>query len=447
MTSTDLDIEQLSKDHEVFARSTLPPHSRKKLTAVINLRQPLSLGSTNIDLYLFDSTITVVENPLIKLKTFLTKRYLDVMNSTFCDFNRIREKLKEDKKSIQEAVLDQDILPGVGNVIKCEALFRCKLHPELLSCSLSDVQFDALIHALQDFSWEWYHATKKRGKDVLKQIYGRSECALCQHAVSLVRFSGECSLQRITYFCPQCQPTNAANGQLQKRNANPNNLSGTCLKRSFDHYQDSSGRYCDMSDVLRWSCNFCNCDNMIVMEKEVDLIQAHCVVCGEQIPSTMIEDKFNNKRVSIIEETAGKGSIPIAMTATNSSIVSSLKAQKCRCGKSACLQRVRTATSPNLHRLFWSCSINRGKSGCSFFAWADASFPKCSHNQSSTQDMKNNSKPHFSILRRVLKPGQNNGRYFYTCNNGGCDFFQWEDGSIQTNGAGNDSYYQGSIPL
>lgn len=51
------------------------------------------------------------------------------------------------------------------------------------------------------------------------------------------------------------------------------------------------------------------------------------------------------------------------------------------------------------------------------FQWADDAFPVCEHSQRST-------------LRRVLKPGPSNGRYFYACSQGkaaSCQFFCWAD--------------------
>ena len=65
-------------------------------------------------------------------------------------------------------------------------------------------------------------------------------------------------------------------------------------------------------------------------------------------------------------------------------------------------------------RLFWTCPIRK----CSFFAWADTKFPLCNHQQK-------------SILRRVLKPGENNSKFFFCCGKEPsmqCKFFEWVTG-------------------
>jgi hypothetical protein len=95
-----------------------------------------------------------------------------------------------------------------------------------------------------------------------------------------------------------------------------------------------------------------------------------------------------------------------------------LIAPLCKCRAQSVLVRVRKS-GPTMHRLFWACrrsSSGGGGSGrngdgtghgkktfCDFFHWADGLFPKCPrHNV-------------VCILRRVLKDGPNNGRYFFSC--------------------------------
>jgi hypothetical protein len=121
----------------------------------------------------------------------------------------------------------------------------------------------------------------------------------------------------------------------------------------------------------------------------------------------------------------------------------------CRCASSfahattpfvtASLQRVRKA-GDNCHRLFWSCgrgterkkrkreqrdnnNSTSGSSGdCGFFLWADSHFPNCL-NHPLPQQTKIIGK--VTVLRRVLKNNENNGRYFFSCPEKNCSFFQW----------------------
>lgn len=88
-----------------------------------------------------------------------------------------------------------------------------------------------------------------------------------------------------------------------------------------------------------------------------------------------------------------------------------LIAPLCKCRAQCALARVRKS-GPTMHRLFWACrrsgggSSNRNSNSngkCDYFHWADGLFPKCPrHNV-------------VCILRRVLKDGPNNGRYFFSC--------------------------------
>lgn len=119
-----------------------------------------------------------------------------------------------------------------------------------------------------------------------------------------------------------------------------------------------------------------------------------------------------------------------------------LVAPLCKCRAQSILVRVRKS-GPTMHRLFWACrrsasggsrnsdGTNHGqKTFCDFFHWADGLFPKCPrHNV-------------VCILRRVLKDGPNNGRYFFSCSSvvrgnypdtknaaTACNTFIWAEGS------------------
>lgn len=116
---------------------------------------------------------------------------------------------RESEELVVDLIMDQSRLPGVGNIIKCEGLFAAHIFPLRRSCELSVAEWMELLSALHRFSDQWYQHCQQsaNGQQMgcchLMRVYGHWNCSECQHPVSLIK---EGKRQRITYFCPMCQP-------------------------------------------------------------------------------------------------------------------------------------------------------------------------------------------------------------------------------------------------
>lgn len=101
-----------------------------------------------------------------------------------------------------DALLDQDIFSGSGNIIKNEVLFRTRIHPLSAIGKLPARKLTALIKAVPDYSsdfLEWKRAY------VLKQhweIYTKKECPRC-HIPVTKEYLGVG--KRRTFYCTNCQ--------------------------------------------------------------------------------------------------------------------------------------------------------------------------------------------------------------------------------------------------
>jgi endonuclease-8 len=112
---------------------------------------------------------------------FLTKIdwEADVMSD---DWNpeKAKEKLKSNPKMmVSDALMDQDIFSGVGNIIKNEALFRIGLHPESLIENLPPKKLKELIAEARNYSFDF---KKWKKANVLKkhwQVYHQKKCPKC----------------------------------------------------------------------------------------------------------------------------------------------------------------------------------------------------------------------------------------------------------------------------
>jgi endonuclease VIII len=104
-----------------------------------------------------------------------------------------------------DALLDQQALAGVGNVIKCEALFLCRQDPFAPLATLSDDALARLVDESHRLLVQNRTAGPRASRPSLRggllYVYGRAgkPCRVCGEPIALRRGA------RLTYFCPSCQ--------------------------------------------------------------------------------------------------------------------------------------------------------------------------------------------------------------------------------------------------
>lgn len=91
-----------------------------------------------------------------------------------------------------------------GNIIKNEALYRAGIHPLSLGSLLSSLKLEALVNHVLEFSTDWLQG-KFLGKQCHTQIYQKEQCP-AGHQVLKEAFGPPDGFQRLTWWCPQCQP-------------------------------------------------------------------------------------------------------------------------------------------------------------------------------------------------------------------------------------------------
>jgi len=104
---------------------------------------------------------------------------------------------------ICDSLMDQSILPGVGNIIKNEALFAARVHPASPSTCIPEEVLRNLLIEVRDFSSRMCECDRD-GKSLrpFLEIYRKRSCPVCGGKVESGRIG---SLGRITYWCPACQ--------------------------------------------------------------------------------------------------------------------------------------------------------------------------------------------------------------------------------------------------
>lgn len=91
-----------------------------------------------------------------------------------------------------------------GNIIKNEALYRAGIHPLSLGSLLSASCREALVDHVVEFSTSWLQG-KFQGKPQHTQVYRKEQCP-AGHQVLKELLGHPGGFQRLTWWCPQCQP-------------------------------------------------------------------------------------------------------------------------------------------------------------------------------------------------------------------------------------------------
>ena len=102
-----------------------------------------------------------------------------------------------------DALLDQSIFAGVGNIIKNEVLFRIRVHPESEVGALPPRKLGELIKQAREYSFDFYRWKKAF---VLKRhwlAHARKVCPRCDIPLQFRKSLGRS--QRRSFFCNRCQ--------------------------------------------------------------------------------------------------------------------------------------------------------------------------------------------------------------------------------------------------
>jgi len=118
---------------------------------------------------------------------------------------RVRER---PELTLAEALLRQTSLAGIGNVIKSEALFRCRQDPFALVSAVDDERLLRLIADAHQILLRNRHGGLRTTRDSLDGgrlwVYGRQNapCRVCGEPICMRRVG---LAARSTYYCQLCQ--------------------------------------------------------------------------------------------------------------------------------------------------------------------------------------------------------------------------------------------------
>jgi endonuclease-8 len=124
----------------------------------------------------------------------------DPLRSVFSSKEFFRRLEQFPLREIGEALLDQQVIAGVGNILRIEILFRSHIHPRRKGDLLSKKEKTELLRWIFKLFEKWMKQISRQNNWI--QVYRRSgkSCPNCNHSNEFFRQAG-----RITYACPNCQ--------------------------------------------------------------------------------------------------------------------------------------------------------------------------------------------------------------------------------------------------
>lgn len=137
----------------------------------------------------------------------------DLLQEGFSSGAVLRLLQVEGDRAIGDAILDQRVVAGIGNIYKSEGLFLATIHPRRpaqdVNASELDILFDELIPLMQS-ARSSYGATVTLPAELRFEARDRNwvyrrrghPCFVCATPIEMIR-QGE--FRRATYFCPTCQ--------------------------------------------------------------------------------------------------------------------------------------------------------------------------------------------------------------------------------------------------
>ena len=126
----------------------------------------------------------------------------DVLSDEW-DPAKARKKLKATPKTmICDALLDQQIFSGVGNIIKNEVLYRVKLHPENTIIAIPPLKLSELIKEARNYSYDFLKWKKEFTLKKHWLAHTKKICLRCNLPI-IKKYCGK--TKRRTFFCSGCQ--------------------------------------------------------------------------------------------------------------------------------------------------------------------------------------------------------------------------------------------------
>jgi endonuclease VIII len=145
-------------------------------------------------------TLRVLRRDSLRRDPTLSRLGPDILAADFDSRPITRSLQAEPSRSLGDALLDQRLVAGIGNIFKSEACFAGGLDPWQPIAKFGDEQLDRVVeiaHNLMQVAVE-----RGRGANAVYRRAGQA-CSTCG---TPILSKGQGDANRTTYWCPNCQP-------------------------------------------------------------------------------------------------------------------------------------------------------------------------------------------------------------------------------------------------
>lgn len=160
----------------------------------------LKLGLTFKDgeMYFYTCVVKVIDESYLKKIDW----EVDIMSDQWNPEKTEKTLKAAPKMMICDALMNQDIFSGVGNIIKNEALFRVGIHPESLIGNLPPKKLKEIIAEARNYGFDFKKWKKANVLSKHFQIYHQKNCPICGAEI-IKKDTGKS--KRTSFFCENDQ--------------------------------------------------------------------------------------------------------------------------------------------------------------------------------------------------------------------------------------------------
>jgi endonuclease-8 len=159
----------------------------------------LHLQFANGDLYFYTCSVKLLTEPVDELYDWTA----DVMNETW-NAAKARKKLKVIPETLVcDALLNQEIFAGVGNIIKNEVLFRIRVHPGSNVGALPPRKLTEMIKEARNYSFDFLKW--KKAFELRKHWLAHAKTICPRDHIPLIKVQHLGKTKRRAFYCGVCQ--------------------------------------------------------------------------------------------------------------------------------------------------------------------------------------------------------------------------------------------------
>lgn len=150
------------------------------------------------EINIYTSSVKIIDEPIDEVYDWTADIMADKWNT-----RRVKKLLKEiPDVLIADALMDQDLFPGLGNIIKNEVLYRTCVHPRSLTGKIPAAKISEIIKEVRKYAFEFLAQRREATLSRNWQVYTKKKCKRDGAAIKKEYIGAG---KRRTFFCNKCQ--------------------------------------------------------------------------------------------------------------------------------------------------------------------------------------------------------------------------------------------------